>query len=540
MKTKLNYLLWLLAFIPLAFTACDDDETIIEDTTIQPSVASVSFTKDGGDQSITITTNATQWVATSPVEGTWLTLTVNGNQLGVKAAANTGSADRKSFILINAGNAAAKIEVMQSAGDVALFLTPEEVAFDKAGGEKRIDVVGTNDFKLEKEGADWLTFNYTDGADFFTVSAPAYDGNEPRTGKVILTAGTTLKELTVTQTGEDLVLLPLFAKEAGMLDVMRFEEARGSKVMTMPDVLFNPNQFFYVTTNPNFPQIAYMVNITGNYQQAMTATTNKDLAPEIKKALEAQGFTLASGEFSHAEYPYVVTVQEDADGLVINSIYKPKQDKAYPTFTELPLKKQMEWTGFPPVVEPGSFEADVKPWEAANGGIFAPEESDFVENMYAVFKLSDELMATGALERGYWVEEAAPDKVSSARYIFSKIDLVYWTPDGNTYYLTDEFAKFIADNGFTFFTDQDKFKMYVKPDPQGRGFMDVLGFRMVQFSDAFDGQVVLDFQTFKNEDLVSGSLSSILTNKDKLVKFLGTLSNQLLENQKRDVYEVAK
>ena len=59
MKTKFYLLAGLLTLLPFLFSSCDDDEVLIDDITIETSLQSVNFTKDGGQQSITITTNAT-------------------------------------------------------------------------------------------------------------------------------------------------------------------------------------------------------------------------------------------------------------------------------------------------------------------------------------------------------------------------------------------------------------------------------------------------------------------------------------------------
>ena len=119
MKSRLYYLLWLFAIAPLAFISCDDDNEI-EEATLEVSMDPVNFAKAGGEQTVTITTNMDKWVATSPLESTWLTLTQSGNQLSVKANENAEGVERKGYILVNAGGAAAKISVIQSAGDVTL------------------------------------------------------------------------------------------------------------------------------------------------------------------------------------------------------------------------------------------------------------------------------------------------------------------------------------------------------------------------------------------------------------------------------------
>lgn len=304
---------------------------------------------------------------------------------------------------------------------------------------------------------------------------------------------------------EGLVLLPLFAKEgeATLPDVMRFEKARGSKSITLHD---EQSIYCFATTNPEFPQVEYTTDVTGNYTEAWTATANLELEPEVHKAIEAQGFTKESSAYIHAEYPYTVTVKKGADSIVVSSVYTPIQDKAYPTFDSLPMLLQMAWTGFLPMVQPGTLDGDVKPWETAHGGIFCPEESNYVEDMkYVIFKPSEEDKAAGFVDRLYWVEDDL-QTLTAVSFMYHKIDLVFWTPDnGKNYYTTKEFNKLIAEHGFILLYGSDKHDrawMYVRPDAEGRGFMDV--WAVMIFDEEPEG-LTIDCQTFKLKDFVSGT-----------------------------------
>lgn len=541
MKTKLQFILWLFAMIPFAFTSCNDDDTIIEDTTLETSVASVAFTKDGGDQSITITTNATKWIASSPVEGAWLTLSINGDQLSVKAAVNNEGTDRKSYILINAGNTAAKVEVMQSAGDATLFLGTESLNFLNVKAERRVDVISNGDITVEPD-ADWISVNYQSGADFFTVGVTPTDGVEARTGKVIVTSGTTIKELVVTQ---DVVVLPFFGKpnESSLVKMMEFEEARGCKVMTLPDGFFN-NAYYFMSPDPNFPQLGYAGNLVGDYSQGITATANLELENAIIAAIEKNGFVLNGGVYTHETYPYSLSITKASDGITVMSNYTPIQDKDYPTFDVLPMKDpQMSWT---PCTEKGihgaKYTETVVPWEAENNGIFSESMSTYpAEGDFAWFDLSDEVRKTGLYARSYWINyeksepSVSPDdefygEISSARAIYSNIELGFWTPDGSQYFMTKEFADLLAKEGFTYLQSNQGYEFYVLPNEE-KGYWDVLAFGPVAFTDVLDGQPIIDVQTFKWE-IQATSVASVITNKDLLVKTITGVTKVLLRNEK--------
>lgn len=534
MKSKLYYLLWLLAIAPLAFISCDDDNEI-EEATLEVSMDPVNFAKAGGEQTVTITTNKDKWVATSPLESTWLTLTQSGNQLSVKANENTEGVERKGYILVNAGGAAAKISVIQSAGDVILNISAENVTFVKKGGEQRIDVVSNDNFKVEVDQAanTWLKATFMEGTNYFTISADMNSGADERTGKVYVTAGSTTKEVVVTQEGEALILLPFFAKEASIGKIAVYEQERGSVLIKTPDGLFNADQYHFATANEEFPLIIYAcADAYSNYEQAATATTNGDLCKgeKFENYMTAQGFEKkGEGQYEHKEFPYSVTITFEDGGATISSVYTPKQDKEYPTFAQIPLKKQMEWTGLIEEEKHGSKYEVAQAWEAEAGGTLNAEMSELPG--FAWFDPAKS--EANAIARAYWVnvsteEEPIPDEyvgeINGARALFDKTELAMWQ-DGNTYYLTNEFTKLLADAGFTYYgTNSQKYLYYA--DAQNNA----LAFKIVQFTDFMEGAILLDFQTFKMES--STSSVSILTNMDKRVKFFEQMEKKMQKLEK--------
>ena len=530
MKSKLYYLLWLFAIAPIAFISCDDDNEI-EEATLEVSMDPVNFAKAGGEQAITITTNMDKWVATSPLESSWLTLTQSGNQLSVKAALNTEGTDRKGYILVNAGSAAAKISVMQSAGDVILNISADKVAFLKKGGEQRIDVVSNDNFKVEVDQAasTWLKTTFMEGTNYFTISADINSGTDERTGKIYVIAGSTTKEVTVAQEGEALILLPFFAKEPTIGKIAAYEQERGSVLIKTPDGLFNADQYHFATANEEFPLIIYAcADAYTNYSQAATATVNGDLCKgdKFEKYMTAQGFEKkGEGQYEHKEFPYSITITFEDGGATILSTYAPKQDQDHPTFSEIPLKQQMEWTGLFEEEIHGAKYAVVEAWETEKGATLNTETSALPA--FAWFDPAKSEANTVA--RAYWIntEEDAPadyiDEVNGARVLYDKIDLAMWQ-DGNTYYMTKEFEKLLADVGFSYVsTSSNGYINYVKGN-------NALVFKVVQFSDFMPGTRLLDFQTFKIES--GTSAVSILTNMDKRIEFLKQIEKKTKKLEK--------
>ena len=72
MKSYLKYLLACLGLL-LLLPACKN-ESDVEEATIDVSTQLMTFTKDGGEQTLTVKTNKDTWTAFTTQES-WLTLT---------------------------------------------------------------------------------------------------------------------------------------------------------------------------------------------------------------------------------------------------------------------------------------------------------------------------------------------------------------------------------------------------------------------------------------------------------------------------------
>lgn len=524
MKTKLHLLFWLFALVPLAFTSCDDDETFVDETTLSTSLSSVTFTKDGGQQSVSITTSATTWVATSPLESSWLTLTQNGAQLDITAAPNTEGVDRKGYILVNAGSAAAKINVVQSAGDVVLSLSTESLSFDKAGGEQRIDVICNESFSVEAdEGADWLGISYVEGADFFTVAVT--ESNEPREGKVFVTAGTTIKELVVKQgTETDTFILPYIGEPATYTAAFQYEINRGHALSNIPIPLFGNEYYEFSTGNADCPMLGYWYNAAAQdevYSQASALYTNAALFTEDDGAafqtfMEEKGFTYnaGSGQFTNPDLPFVVyyTIQ---DGVVqINSIYQPAQKEPQPTFSAVPATDRNELLHYAEGGIHGGTLEDVAAWEAEHGGTFAESvpESDYTS--YSVADQPESLTT-----RGYWDDKTTPGfegEIMATQDIYTDLSRVYYTDETTgDMYETEEFLKLMADNGYTYLgANSSGFEFYSNGEIQ----LGMLAFEMTP------GETVIQFQAMKIGS--APSVKSILLDSKVRFDFLKKVSER--------------
>ena len=116
MRKKISYVLSLLALL-FVLPACQQ-QSDVEEATLDLSTQTLTFAKEASEQSLTVQTNKDSWSAISPQEATWLTLTLEGNTLKVRAEANDQGRDRLGAIVVNAGGLQKRVTVRQSAADV--------------------------------------------------------------------------------------------------------------------------------------------------------------------------------------------------------------------------------------------------------------------------------------------------------------------------------------------------------------------------------------------------------------------------------------
>ena len=224
-KTTLH--LFIGAMLLCLLSCAKEDE--FELPTLVLSENTVTFDRGVGERNISITTNQSNWVASSPQEGEWLSLVQDGNVLKVKVAENKMGAERTSYVLVNANGATAKVEVRQSAADVTLEVVPTAIYLPQMGGEKIVDVT-TNSSVYEvtpSEEVSWLKIFKHD--EEIKLVAERNDTYLNREVKLYAKSGAETREITVTQSGIQRFILPI---NPGMPQdahkIMEYEVGRGS------------------------------------------------------------------------------------------------------------------------------------------------------------------------------------------------------------------------------------------------------------------------------------------------------------------------
>ena len=478
-KTTLH--LFIGAMLLCLLSCAKEDE--FELPTLVLSENTVTFDRGVGERNISITTNQSNWVASSPQEGEWLSLVQGGNVLKVKVAENKMGAERTSYVLVNANGATAKVEVRQSAADVTLEVVPTAIYLPQMGGEKIVDVT-TNSSVYEvtpSEEVSWLKIFKHD--EEIKLVAERNDTYLNREVKLYAKSGAETREITVTQSGIQRFILPI---NPGMPQdahkIMEYEVGRGSYLReyqtAMPSYGLEET-YTFITPSPVFTLIQYcspdgvtpsQIICIGDGTTAVEAAKDK----AFEKFLTDNGY-VRSNSASNKEYvnekallSLKVYISEKPGNQGVNLTFKPivKQVGEYKTFDKIPF--------YPlELLQKDDVKiAQVEQYEA-NAGSKEEERSFHEDKKTEVSQLQYTLKGTpgpsdaySRIHLFYTTDKngKTPDKLGSVQIgalLFKDVSLGLWKY-GNKWLITNEFQKKLGEEGFSFLRSSGNTHFFVR------------------------------------------------------------------------------
>ena len=463
-KTTLH--LFIGAMLLCLLSCAKEDE--FELPTLVLSENTVTFDRGVGERNISITTNQSNWVASSPQEGEWLSLVQDGNVLKVKVAENKMGAERTSYVLVNANGATGKVEVRQSAADVTLEVVPTAIYLPQMGGEKIEEVSWLKIFKHDEE---------------IKLVAERNDTYLNREVKLYAKSGAETREITVTQSGIQRFILPI---NPGMPQdahkIMEYEVGRGSYLReyqtAMPSYGLEET-YTFITPSPVFTLIQYcspdgvtpsQIICIGDGTTAVEAAKDK----AFEKFLTDNGY-VRSNSASNKEYvnekallSLKVYISEKPGNQGVNLTFKPivKQVGEYKTFDKIPF--------YPlELLQKDNVKiAQVEQYEANAGS--KEEERSFNEHKKTeVSQLQYTLKGTpgpsdaySRIHLFYTTDKngKTPDKLGSVQIgalLFKDVSLGLWKY-GNKWLITNEFQKKLGEEGFSFLRSSGNTHFFVR------------------------------------------------------------------------------
>ncbi|WP_455519828.1 BACON domain-containing protein [Porphyromonas sp.] len=458
-----KYLLGCLALLFL-LPACKTAEEV-EEATLELSTKTLAFAKDGGEQTVTVSTNKESYMAFSTQEA-WLSVEQQGETMKVKATANDQGRDRVASVIVSAGGLQQRIAVKQSAADVLLELDEAAVSFAAMGGEKKI-AYSSNGTKAKIELAtpvDWLTIDKVTATSFVLKAKESTDKHR-RQVKVILTSGTTIREIEVSQEGTQQYVLPLLKMPVSLGEVLSYERGRGHYMLKSPDGLLNKDTYRFLTQSKAMPYVEYVFSDeqAQGYKKATTVcrdvTMVKDNA-DFEDFMREQGFEKANTaqDGSYITYhsktiPLEVRLTIQKEGVVITVLYLPVQTQKYPTFAELPLKDQIPFLGSRDLQIMGKKRDDVHEAEKKWGGQLDNAVSKGALELYKVDDSFSRLyffIVASDKEPVIPKDDPYIDVCEEIQGLYTNVNLALWQDPLGSMHPTIEFLKLVISNDYSY------------------------------------------------------------------------------------------
>jgi len=468
MRRNIKYLLGCLALL-LALPACKTQNEI-EEPSLDLSVQTLTFAKEGAEQTVTVTTNKENWSAFSTNEA-WLSVEQAGNTLKVKATRNENGQLRKASVVVNAGGLQKRVAVTQSSADVIFETETPSISFSEQGEARTIKFDSNSGTAPKVELAttvDWLTISDVTARSFKLTAKPSTEQYE-RKAKVLLTFGTTTKEIEVRQLGTVQYVLPILKYPAGIGEVMSEEARRGHALIQLPDGLFNSTSYRVATRSKTMTYIQYEFS-SKDARGFTSATTTCSDSTLIKDNAHFDAFLKDNG-FNEPEYskdrrsivyksskiPLQIKVLIKEAGTTITTTYDPRQDKECKTFSTLPLQEQIKLLGNRDLKIMGKKRDEVRKIEEGWGGT---REDKLTYKYYDRFKVKNPF-ETESFHGYFYVQEdkkkgITPDDeyydvTMGVQSIFYNTELGFWMDLAGDFHLSKEVREFLEKNGFKYF-----------------------------------------------------------------------------------------
>lgn len=504
------------------FTSCVPKDEAPEEATLSLSATAVTIANTGGDaQPIIVTTNQTKWNAISNAE--WLTSTVTGNTLTIAATPNQGGTDRAAEVLIVAGNTSEKVSVIQSAADVVLEVSPNNIVVTNAGETKLVSVKSNSatwTLEVDEAASAWISKSVF--KDFIQLEIAPNSGASRET-KLYAKSGAVQKEITIQQAGTNSnpFILPYLVIDAEPYQLISYETSKGSFLLSYSaptaGSLFEAKSgavYTFATSSSLFPGAFYLFKYETGLLDVVQYVGTKSTAEVVKAGyvdfLKENGYTdakyddtknLVTG--SHSSNRSKVEMSDSKAGKAVVNFYPPvpQQEATYTTFSRFPYDNSdmlydVKYTS----VKVKGIEA------AANSNLIAEvEDETYPGNVYQLLYELDP-SAAPLHTRLYFFENSKNgadgkplNNVDQLLALWQDANLGAWEFKPGTFYLTNEFKTLMTDEGFVHFkTDADGTDFFYNA---AKKLMIVP--RGARFAEVLSGQPVFTISYFQYE--VAGS-----------------------------------
>lgn len=512
-----------VALFLLSLAACksQDSEELSE---LQVSLTSVVFNKDGGNETLTVS-GVKEWSYISNVgESGWLVPTKEGDKLTLTATSNPSGQERKAELIISSRVGVQKVYVVQSASDLVLSFSENELLFPYKAGEKVVQVTTNSDSwtfaPLSEEDKEWITIIGADGAKTVIIRVSENKTYEDRTATLIAKAQNDEQVgLLITQQGVAKYLLPFQdkAKTYNDLDIINFEQSRGSILQAYQPASWNSSErkeidgiAQFITTSDYMPMIVYQRQLDElKYTSAsLLLYIEDDAVQEELKEYEAflaeNSYEFIENEstrinkiYKNKEVSMAANIQVKQGGAIVTFIPFYPQTEVYPTFTEMPVARE-GWMDM--LLNPEYKVQEVFDAEKAAGSVvtFTNIDNGTGYTKSAGFEYAKSTDPMAPINATYWFNLKVPNNADDS-YIQTVVEMcIYFSEPtfgirtaGRRVYVTEEFEQLVIDNGYIYEGTSKDGQTFYYYKPINERFERYLYVKKVHYTDINRGDPAL-------------------------------------------------
>ncbi len=450
----------VFAIVGILFAvSCSKDNA--EDTLLTLSKKSITFSSNGGEKSITVTTNV-EWKTTAP---SWIEVKKEEKKLILKVGENKTLEELNGEIKVKAGNLVEVVKVLQQAMTAKVEITPKKLEVESSKGTATVKVVANIATWTATTNADWLKVTAKPKSNELIVEYEQNTTESERTATIAVTIGKTNEIIEVKQkvkTGAYLLPYLNFSKFT-LEEIDKFETARGNKAGDK-----YAGGIIYKTKNKLFNEIAYIVkgqDSPSSYLLAVDAVSMQQNLEKFKSYLKSKGYSKTEEEniYINKEKTLTARIIIKKEDKLAGVAFFPKntndnggnQNDAE-TFRVFPWIAELPW---------GATVQQVKDYEKANGGTlkkdFPLKQKDYDSYWYNVTTKDNTTPYTRYYTIGHDNSSTFNVGLIYKEMTFKKTELFY-TKSGNGYVLSKKFLALAEKEGFTHtgVTPEDKFDKY--------------------------------------------------------------------------------
>lgn len=423
--------------------------------TLEVSTKTLDAPAEGKTFVVTIQSGSGNWKAMS--EASWISTFNDNSELKIVAEPNNVPLGRQALVKVIASGIVREITVSQVGINASADFHPGDMTVDQYEGDFFFYVTSNTPAWTAKSDAEWVNAVANYSKRRVDLSVDTNDSTTPREATITIFDGAVeLGTFKLVQEGVQLFILPFTKFLSNPYEVEAYEKSRHSTLVKIPDGFVNSSTYGFRTLSPLFPSVEYSFANNQYIEAKLYPASDETITDDVQKGelidfLKSKDFLFDFGSiYVQPDINMEVTLTPPKNGRSAHLYFRflPEQPEGMPVFSEFPYG----CLDF----QPGD-EDKIYAYEKAHGGTYVPELSKPNE---LCFKTE-----SPALYRLYYLGDQSVQAFDDYRYAFFF--------HKGTPYLTREFRKMLAEEGFVMIVKIDFINLYKYRNDEKKIILDV-------------------------------------------------------------------